>query len=103
MNLGNLSIEMMHDFIHETIIPDLIMKRQSEINDDIIVTKEFIMKESGLHTICVRTVANWMNQLNFKYNARKKTYYVDGHKAPETVAYWKQYIIKYLKDELSCF
>ena len=39
----------------------------------------------------------------FKYSAAKKTYYVDGHEKPETVAHRKLYVSQYVKNEVRCF
>ena len=44
-----------------------------------------------------------MNSFGFKYSVAKKTYYVDGHEKPETVAYRKQYVTQYIQDELRYF
>ena len=44
-----------------------------------------------------------MASFGFKFSLSKKTYYVDGHEKPETVAYRKQYVHQYIQDEICCF
>ena len=44
-----------------------------------------------------------MHLFGFKYSLSKKTYYVDGHEHPDTVAYRRKYVSQYLQDELRCF
>ena len=100
--LAGLSVEVMHDFVHAEMVPALLKQRQKETKNYDMTEKD-ILKENGLHTICPRTVANWMNRLKFKFSPRRKTYYVDGHEAPDTVQYRKKYILKYIEDEFRCF
>ena len=51
------------------------------------MTMEELYKENNIRTFSEHSIYNWMDALGFKFNARKKTYYVDGHKKPETVKY----------------
>ena len=62
-----------------------------------------VMRENQLRTFCMQTMTNWMHALDFKYDCRRKTYYVDGHEDPDVVQYRKEYVTKYMKDELCCF
>lgn len=48
-------------------------------------------------------MSNWMDILGFKYEPRRKTYYVDGHEKPETVRYRSEFVKRYLRNELKCF
>ena len=42
--------------------------------------------------------------LGFKYQPRRKTYYVDGHEKPEVlVAHRKVHNNTYISDEIRCF
>ena len=43
-----------------------------------------------------------MSQVGFKHNARRQSYYVDGHEEPKNVFYRKKYIEQYLKLEYIC-
>jgi hypothetical protein len=45
----------------------------------------------------------WLDRLGFKYEPRKKSYYVDAHEKPETVAYRRHFIKRYLKYEIRMF
>ena len=44
-----------------------------------------------------------MHQFGFKFHPGQKTYYVNGHKNVDTVAYRSEYISCYLNRELRCF
>ena len=49
------------------------------------------------------TAWRWMRLLNFKYNARKKSFYVDGHKCEDVVENHKECCQQYLTElELYC-
>ena len=91
----------MYDFFHHTIIPELIKEEKEETGEEL--TKQEILKQYGLTKLCLGTIYKWMNSFGFKYSVAKKTYYVDGHEKPETVAYRKQYVTQYIQDELRCF
>ena len=62
--------------------------------------KEKLLKEYSLKKLTDTTVCNWMRQLGFKYEIRKKCYYVDNHDSPENLEYRKLFIQRYLKYEL---
>jgi hypothetical protein len=53
----------------------------------------------GLKTISMSTVCHWIKCLGFKYEVRRKGYYVDGHKKPATIKYHKQFVARYLTYE----
>ena len=99
-NLIGLTGEVMFDFFHHTIIPELIKEEKDETGEE--MTKVEILKQYGIHGLCLNTIYNWMSMFGFKYSPIKKTYYVDGHERPETVAYRKQYCSKYLHNEIRC-
>ena len=46
------------------------------------------------------TVYNWLEKLGFKYEVRKKHYYVDNHEAPETMKHRALFVDEYLKREV---
>ena len=54
----------------------------------------------NLKSLSVTTILNWMNKIGFKYEPRKKTYYVDTHESTENVAYCSKFIDKYFEYEL---
>jgi hypothetical protein len=41
----------------------------------------------------------WMRLLGFKYEVRKRCYYVDWHEKPETKVYRKKFAKRYFEDE----
>ena len=100
-NITGLTAKVMYDFIHHTIVPELIENEKKETGESL--TKKEILKCYSLTTLSMDTVYSWMRSFGFKYSPSKKTYYVDGHEKPETVKYRKEYVSKYLEDELRCF
>ena len=44
-----------------------------------------------------------MRLLGFNYEAQCKGYYVNGHEKPETVTYRKDFVKKYLSEEVQMF
>ena len=63
------------------------------------MTLDDVLNENRLKNLTLRTIYNWMRALNFKYKARKKTYYVDGNEHPYTVAYRKTFNNQYITNE----
>ena len=61
---------------------------------------EALLQENQLTKLSMTTVFRWMSRLGFKYETRRKTYYVDGHEKPETKKYRKTMVSAYLKNEL---
>ena len=51
-------------------------------------------------TICPSTIYRWLVVLGFKYQTRRKGYYVDGHERPATVTYRKIFVTRYLNYEM---
>ncbi len=56
-----------------------------------------------LPNFCPGTVYRWLRLLGFNYEAQHKGYYVDGHEKPETVTYRKDFVKKYLSEEIQMF
>jgi hypothetical protein len=50
--------------------------------------------------LSVSTMYRWMRKLGFRYEVRKKCYYVDTHEKPENCRYRKQYAREYRQLEL---
>jgi hypothetical protein len=46
-----------------------------------------LLYEHGLKKVCPSTIYNWMKPFGFRYEPRRKGYYVDGHKSPATIEY----------------
>ena len=99
-NIIGLTGEVLFDYFHNTIIPDLIEDEKYETGEKI--SKDALLKQYGLTKLCLGTIYKWMASFGFKYCTSKKTYYVDGHEKPEVVIHRKAYCEQYLKDEIRC-
>ena len=100
-NIYGLTAEVMYDYLHNTLISELIEEEKAETGE--IISKEKLLKQYSLTKLSMDTIYSWMGSFGFKYSPSRKTYYVDGHEKPETVAYRKTYVTKYLQDEIRCF
>ena len=103
-HLADLSIEMMHSYLHETILKSLVAKRQSDksvkmCDKEYLAKSKELMKEFGLTCICRETVYSWMLQLGFRHETGRKGYYVDGHEREGTVEYRWSFCEHYLQLE----
>jgi hypothetical protein len=85
-NLPTLSIEMLSEYIHDTIIPHLVKGQfQVDATDG--------LQQYGLGKFCPSTIYCWLKLLGFKYEPRQKSYYyVDGHEKPSTVEYQNSFV-----------
>ena len=91
-HLGQLSIEILSEYIHETIIPKLvsdILEEDATKNPKEQYEQEMkaILKMYGLTCISPSAVYQSVIHLGFKYEPRRKGYFVDSHEKPATVAY----------------
>jgi len=90
-NLSELSVEMMHTYLHNSIIKSLVIERLKgkETGDDSEYEKEKLklLQEYGLKCLGHTTTYRWMLLLGFRHKPRRKGYYVDGHKKKATVQY----------------
>mmetsp|Transcript_26808 Transcript_26808/g.33053 ORF Transcript_26808/g.33053 Transcript_26808/m.33053 type:complete len:391 (+) Transcript_26808:1059-2231(+) len=59
-----------------------------------------LLGESGLKCLTTATLHKWLVNLGFKYETRKKTYYVDSHEKPENVKYRTNFIKRYFGYEM---
>ena len=99
-NITGLTGEALFNHFHDQLIPELINEEREETGE--ILSKKQLLKQYGLTKLCIGTIYKWMASFGFKYCTTRKTYYVDGHEKPETVAYRKRYCNEYLHDELRC-
>ena len=83
--LNDLSAELVTSYLFDTALPALVKKRREELNDETYSITD-VLTENRLTKLCLGTVYNWMAKLGFKYETRKKCYYVDGHETPHTQA-----------------
>ena len=101
-HLDHLTAELITSYLYETALPALLEERRRELvsND---FTLEQLLQENRLTKIAVSTIYRWMERLGFKYEPRKKCYYVDGHEKPETIIYRRNFCQRYIKHELRMF
>ncbi len=52
---------------------------------------------------CPGAIYRWLKLVGFTYEAQRKGYYVDGHEKPATVTYHKDFVNKYLSEEVQIF
>jgi hypothetical protein len=50
-----------------------------------------LVSQYRLKNLSISTVYRWMRVLGFKYEVRKKGFYIDGHEKPATLEYRKKY------------
>ena len=114
-NLMRTSIKFMSEYIHNTILPQMVNERittmmmlainnmpgSEQVEYDEI--KKEMLKSYGLTCVCPSTIYWWMKHLGFKYEAQKKGYYVDGHENPATVEYRWSFVQHYLNYEWRMF
>ena len=95
-NLSTLRVELMHNHVHEVMLPDLLQKRKQETGNHML-TLEQVLGEYGLKKLTMATLYRWMHSLGFNYSIKTKTYYVDGHERPDVVKYRIEFIKRYKK------
>jgi hypothetical protein len=97
-NLNELTAELLLAYIHDTALPALLEEYREELECPEYTMYE-LLKEHRLTKLSIPTIYRWMSLLRFKYEPRKKCYYVDGHEKPETKAYRKKFIKRYFQYE----
>ncbi len=103
-HLGELSVEFVFDYLHHTILPNLVKDIYGSSKEELGDKKyqealRQVLKPYRLTCISISTVSRWINVLGFKYELRKKGYYVDGHEKPATIEYRKAFCERYLAHE----
>jgi hypothetical protein len=101
-NLNELSAELLYSYLHEVALPALLEERRAELVDE-FYTMEQLLGENRLTKLSIPTIFRWMKCLGFKYEVRRKIYYVDGHEKPETKKYRKKMVKEYLANELRMY
>jgi hypothetical protein len=69
----------------------------SELNN----SREQFLLTYGLTKISICKIARWMHAVGFKYETRRKHYFVDGHEKADTLAYRRIFIAEYFKKEVN--
>jgi len=103
-HLGELSVEFVYEYLHHTILPNLVREINGSSREELGEQKyqevlKQVLKPSRLTCISISTVSRGMNLLGFKYELRQKGYYVDGHEKPATIEYRKAFCERYLAYE----
>lgn len=97
-NIKDLRVEMMLEYVHNELVPKLMLKRDGCLFDNdgndvgVGVAKEIVtpttraafLNSYCLSSISMATIARWMHSCGFRYKKREKHYFVDGHERPET-------------------
>ena len=98
LHLGQLTTELVQEYVLDNVLPNLVRPpddpdpENAQSAQPPTVTeeeKQAKLAEFGLTCLSAATVYRWMRALGFKYEARKKYYFVDGHEKDGTKAYWK--------------
>jgi hypothetical protein len=97
-NLNELTAELLLAYLHDTALPALLEQIQAEL-DCAEYSMYDLLQQHRLTTLSVPTIYRWMRLLGFKYEQRRKCYYVDGHEKPETKAYRKKFVRRYFEYE----
>ena len=100
-NLDSLSSNNIHQFLFDKATPEIIKsinEEKEESEDDMCLNR--LLGESGLKCLTTATLHKWLVNLGFKYETRKKTYYVDSHEKPENVNYRSNFITRYFGYEM---
>ena len=118
-NLNDLSVEKMYEYVHEHLVPTLVASLGVDVPDDCDVyedlparpgvvedselnnSREQFLLTYGLTKISICTIARWMHAVGFKYETRRKHYFVDGHEKADTLAYRRIFIAEYFKKEVN--
>ena len=117
-HIKDLRVEMMLEYVHQELIPKLMLKRETSglfddngddagdavgvvAADKVVLpqpptSKASFLQSYGLSKISIATMARWMHACGFRYKKREKHYFVDGHERPETIAYRPVFTKKYL-------
>ena len=101
-NLSTLTIELVQDHLHSVVIPNLLSKLKTERSNS-EYSIEDLYSEFQLKSISLSTTHRWLRILGFKYERRKKSYYVDTHEKPENVRYRKEFIERYFTYEVRAY
>jgi hypothetical protein len=106
-----LSIEMLSDYIHDKVLPNLIMDILKETVKSVRTRMENNKEEysnqlrrifKGYELTCVSpaTIYRWMVRIGFRCQPTREGHYVNGHKKrPATIQYRWDFCQRYLSNE----
>ena len=73
-----MTVEAIHQYLFATAIPETLkVINEQFFEGECPLTISSLLAISGLSKLSVRTLTRWMRQLGFKFEERKKTYYVE--------------------------
>jgi hypothetical protein len=81
----------MTEYVHADVLPSMVAMEKMFHVDEIRQGEEY--QKYGLTKVCTATAYKWMKCPGFKYDSRRKGYYVDGHEKPSTVEYHSKFVI----------
>ncbi|KAG7357902.1 hypothetical protein IV203_014515 [Nitzschia inconspicua] len=97
VNLLNLNVETVHQFIWNKVFPKIYAVWASEQTSRGHTLQSFL-KLFRISVFSPQTTLSWMKQLGMKYANHKKSYYVDGHEREDVVTSRKLFCKRYLVD-----
>ncbi|KAG7362199.1 hypothetical protein IV203_025888 [Nitzschia inconspicua] len=97
VNLLNLNVETVHQFILNKVFPKIYAVWASEQTSRGHTLQSFL-KLFRISVFSPQTTLSWMKQLGMKYANHKKSYYVDGHEREDVVTSRKLFCKRYLVD-----
>jgi hypothetical protein len=118
--LKELSVERMHTYVLEALIPLMTARLESGIRREIEHDEQEVLsqrrsasnmeelshdttKDYGLSKVSMATVLRWMHSVGFRYKNRSKHYFVDGHEKPETLAYQPVFTKRYIAHKVQAY
>jgi hypothetical protein len=117
-NLAMLTIESLHDFILSKVFPRLTKTwmreqndmtaaagRSSSASDSVAYSNDAVqnaiptfLHNHGLQSMGLSTTWRWMRLLGFNHDAKKKSFYVDGHERDDVVTNRTEFCKRYLTE-----
>ena len=122
--LKELSVERMHTYVLEALIPLMTARVESGIRREIEHDEQKVLSQRrsasnmeelshdtskdflqsyGLSKVFMATVLRWMHSVGFRYKNRNKHYFVDGHEKPETLAYQPVFTKRYIARKVQAY
>ena len=78
-NIKALRVELMHEFVVDQLVPELVSRLKIEVDDGVTTTLKneeiaAFLSSYGLTTLSITTISRWMHAVGFRYkNVRSIT------------------------------